>query len=100
MKQAINFMTQSGATGLMKGTINGIHGRVEQYDVGEIRMNTNNMRYVELTCRRFTSDEDGNNYIRLWQVRDVLTDETYEMRQRNLGSRANEMEVIAWAARL
>lgn len=94
LRQGLNFIAQGG---MPTGSINSIFGRPDRYKPGQVRMNTNNQRFVSLMHWRFLSEEGQS--IKIWYVEDLVTENRYDMRQRDLGREGNAMEVIAWAAK-
>jgi len=108
--QAINFMIQSGPSAIPMGRFNRLYGENKKMQdlkkPGDIRMNVENQRYVKLLRAKVYDDNDPNDPFWLtrssylaWCVEDVLTGDIYALKTSNMGYPANEMEVIAWAAK-
>lgn len=106
LKQALNSVAQSGAQGLMKGTLNRASGKIDIKRRNEYRLNKENSRYVELIVghvgwgetlgpEQFTWRSEDI----LWWVEDVLTGDCYKLKESSIGAQVTEMEVIAWAAK-
>lgn len=98
-------MIQGQPSALPMGHVKHIYGqersRLDHMQYGDIRLNVENQRYVELQeCEQFEEEiGDQDMYWCMWVVRDVLTDEIYYLKPRSIGSIANEMEVLAWCSK-
>ena len=100
LAQAFNFMIQSTGGNFPMGRVHRFYGeeRRDEKIAGQVRMNVENQRLVYLLRYIYEETKDGGT-VTIWHVRDVLSDDSYRLKQRSIGCSFNEMEVIAWAAR-
>jgi len=71
---------------------------------GDVRANLATQRFVRLVClQKIDAPHPTLPLARVqsmgWEVEDLLTEERYTLDSERLGPLANEMEVIAWAAK-